>query len=192
MREAERFLERAFFESDPVTCARGLIGRELVWGPCAGVIVETEAYAAEGDPACHTFSRKGAREFVARHRAGDAYIYFNYGMYWLLNVLVKGGAEGFVLIRALEPTRGLAMMRQRRGRERAEDLCSGPGKICAAFGLDGRHHGRPLCGLRSRGIRAGLARAGGIKAGPRVGISRARDLLWRFSLEGSPFVSAAK
>lgn len=189
---AERFLGREFFTAHPVACARGLIGRELVWGACAGVIVETEAYAAEGDAACHTFSRKGAREFVARHEAGDAYIYFNYGMYWLLNVLVKGEADGFVLIRAVEPVRGLRRMRARRRRTAVEELCSGPGKICQAFGLDGRHHGLALCGRKSRGIGREVVREGRIAIGPRVGISQARELEWRFMLEGSRFVSGAR
>ena len=73
-------LEREFFQRDPVTCARELIGCELVWNECAGLIVETEAYAALNDEACHTFARPSARAFVEKHRAGDAYVYFNYGM----------------------------------------------------------------------------------------------------------------
>src|SRR3989442_1494671 len=101
------FLPRAFFQQDPLTCARELIGCELVWNECAGIVVETEAYAALDDEACHTFMRPSAREFVARHEPGAAYVYLNYGMHWLLNVLVKNGAqEGFVLFRALHPTRG--------------------------------------------------------------------------------------
>ena len=104
-------LTRDFFARDPVTCARELIGCTLVWGRCAGVVVETEAYAAINDEACHTWSRPSARAFVAKHPPGAAYVYFNYGMYWMLNVLVKGGAEdGFVLFRAMEPTVGLAAM----------------------------------------------------------------------------------
>ena len=94
-------LSRTFFQRDPLTCAQELIGCELVWNSCAGLIVETEAYAAVGDEAAHTFTRPSARAFVADHQAGAAYVYFNYGMYWLFNVLVKGGAaDGFVLIRA--------------------------------------------------------------------------------------------
>src|SRR5688500_4492842 len=108
-------LGRGFFQRDPITCARELIGCELVWNDCSGIIVETEAYAALGDEACHTFARPSARAFVAHHKPGAAYVYFNYGMYWLFNVLVKGGTEdGFVLIRALEPVRGIDLMQQRR------------------------------------------------------------------------------
>jgi DNA-3-methyladenine glycosylase len=129
-------LPRTFFQRDPVTCARELIGCQLVWNSCAGIVVETEAYTATGDEASHTFVRPSARAFVAKHEAGAAYVYFNYGMYWLFNVLVKGGTgDGFVLIRALQPTRGLPAMRQRRFPKLAaaakpkppDSLCSGPG-----------------------------------------------------------------
>ena len=91
-------LARSFFERDPVLCARELIGCTLGLEGAFGVIVETEAYAAEGDPACHTWKRHGARDFVARNDPGTAYVYLNYGMHWLFNLLVKGGErDGFVL-----------------------------------------------------------------------------------------------
>ncbi|HEX3817683.1 MAG TPA: DNA-3-methyladenine glycosylase, partial [Chthoniobacterales bacterium] len=100
-------LSRRFFQTDPLDCAEQLVGSELVWEKCAGVIVETEAYLVENDEACHTFSRPSTRAFVERNRAGACYIYFNYGVHWMLNVLVKGGPrDGLILIRALEPTRG--------------------------------------------------------------------------------------
>src|SRR5438874_9955348 len=146
-----KFLPRTFFQRDPLTCARELIGCELVWNDCAGIIVETEAYSAINDEACHTFMRPSARDFIARHQAGAAYVYLNYGMYWLLNALVKNGAEnGFVLIRALEPTRGLDVMQKRRiSRFKTEysllALCSGPGKLAQALGVRGQDHGRDLC-----------------------------------------------
>ena len=109
-------IDRTFFETDPVTCAQSLIGCELVWGKTAGLIVETEAYAEHGDQASHTFLRRGAREFIEINPPGTLYVYLNYGVHWLLNFLVKGGsANGFVLIRALEPTDGCDLMAQRRG-----------------------------------------------------------------------------
>src|ERR1700686_5033340 len=130
-------LDRSFFETDPLTCAHSLIGCELVWGETAGRIVETEAYAEHGDQASHTFLRRGAREFVETHLAGTLYVYLNYGVHWLLNFLVKGGsANGFVLIRALEPTEGCQLMARRRGRRRERNLCSGPGKLTQAFAMD--------------------------------------------------------
>src|SRR5262245_36895962 len=108
-------LKRSFFERDPVTCARELVGCRLTVGEFGGIIVETEAYDVEGDEACHTAFRPSARAFVASHQAGAAYVYFNYGVHWMLNVLVKGTRFGFVLIRALEPVDGIEQMRISRG-----------------------------------------------------------------------------
>jgi DNA-3-methyladenine glycosylase len=190
-------LPRAFFERDPVTCARELIGCRLVWGRCEGVIAETEAYSAEGDEACHTWTRPSARAFVATHAPGAAYVYFNYGMYWMLNVLVKGGtSDGFVLFRALEPTVGLAQMIRRRAANRRvargplspTALCSGPGKLAQALGVTGKDHGADFCS----GKRAAIYAPEGIvptAAGVRIGISRAQHLPWRFVLTGSGHIS---
>ena len=187
-------LPRSFFARDPVTCARELIGCELVWKECAGIIVETEAYTALNDEACHTFFRPSAREFVATRATGSAYVYLNYGMYWLLNVLVKGGAEdGFVLFRALQPTRGVERMSIRRhGAESsrgATSLCSGPGKLTIALGVDGRDHGCDLCGDGLVGFRT-PPQTVEVEADARVGISRAKHLPWRFLAKGSAYVSA--
>src|SRR5580700_9319853 len=109
-------IARPFFQTDPLTCAQAMIGCELVWGKTAGKIVETEAYAEHNDQASHTFLRRGTREFIEVHPPGTLYVYLNYGVHWLLNFLVKGGsANGFVLIRALEPTEGRTLMAERRG-----------------------------------------------------------------------------
>lgn len=186
------FLGTDFFERDVLEVARGLVGVELVWQGCSGVIVETEAYAVEGDPACHTASRPSARAFVQERPPGAAYVYFNYGMYWLFNLLVKGGGrDGLILIRALEPRRGIPEMRARRGRDRLEDLCSGPGKLALALGIGGGHHGTPLAG-RGRPAGVGLrspAQPVEVLADVRVGISQAADYPWRFLAAGSPHVS---
>lgn len=188
-------IPRTFFQRDPLTCARELIGSELIWNECAGIIVETEAYTGMNDEASHTFTRPSAREFVARHRAGAAYVYFNYGMYWLLNVLVKGGTEdGFVLFRAIEPSRGIDLMTQRRLAHRRTPLahpralCSGPGKLTIALGIDGRDHGRDLCASGAVGFRA-ASQPVPVLADVRIGISRAAHLPWRFLAAGSRFVS---
>lgn len=191
-------LDRAFFQRDPLTCARELIGCELVWKGCAGIIVETEAYAAVGDEAAHTFNRPSARQFVADHQPGAAYVYFNYGMYWLFNVLVKGGSEdGFVLIRALEPVRGLDRMLERRfpGKPPAgvpiHALCSGPGKLTISLGIDGRDHGQDLCRHRTMGFRrSGSAQAASWVSDLRVGITKSADFPWRFLAPENRFVSA--
>ena len=117
-----------------------------MWGRCAGLIVETEAYLAENDEASHAFSRPSARRFIERNRPGACYIYFNYGMHWMLNVLVKGGPRnGLILIRALEPRRGINLMKKRRGVEDLQRLCSGPGKLTQALDINARHHEIDLC-----------------------------------------------
>lgn len=174
----ERVLED-YFEQDPVTCARRLIGCRFEWCGCAGRIVETEAYDSVDDPACHTWFRPGAREFVSRQRPGDAYVYLNYGVHWLFNVLVKGGArEGFVLFRAVEPLEGIGRMRARRAGARDEQLGAGPGRLTRALGIDGRAHGSSFLRAARCAIRFGMAVEP--VAGPRIGISRAKDLPWRF------------
>lgn len=184
-------ISREFFTQPPVECARGLVGAELVWGACRGIVVECEAYASVGDPASHTFTRPSARAFLAKHPPGAAYVYFNYGMYWMLNVLVKnGGVDGFVLLRAIEPTRGEAAMKRRRGGRSGRELTGGPGRLSMALGVTGRDHGRDFCASGKRGF---LARKEGedldIIADGRIGISRAKDYPWRFSIADNPFVS---
>ena len=160
-----------------------------MWGRCSGVIVETEAYLAENDEAAHTFNRPSARAFIERNHPGAAYVYFNYGVHWMLNVLIKDGkADGFVLIRALEPRRGIESMRRRRGLAEVTRLCSGPGKLTQALEITGRHHEMDLCADRRHCF---LPRSGKVQvvADERIGISRSAHLPWRFTLKGSPFVS---
>ena len=187
------YLGTAFFERDVLTVARDLIGIELVWHGCTGIIVETEAYAVEGDLACHTASRPSAREFVRTQPPGTAYVYLNYGMYWLFNLLVKGGGrDGLILIRALEPCRGLKQMQQRRNRTKPEELCSGPGKLGHALGIVGMHHGTVMSG-HGKPAGVGLKLAAGpaheVVSDIRVGISQAMNLPWRFLSRHSPHVS---
>ena len=182
----------SFFKRDPIRCARELIGAELIWGDCSGVIVETEAYNAINDEACHTFIRPSTRAFIERNKAGAAYVYFNYGMHWMLNVLVKGDANGFVLIRALEPRTGIERMKKRRKLDDVKHLCSGPGKLTQALGITDRQHEMDLC-ADSRHCFASNAKARlrrvDVVADKRIGISRSAHLPWRFTLRGSPFVS---
>ena len=132
--EVNKIVRASFFKRDPLTCARELIGTELIWDDCSGIVVEVEAYAAINDEAAHTFTRPSARSFIERNEAGAAYVYFNYGMHWMLNVLVKGDENGFVLIRALEPRKGIGKMKKRRGLDDVKRLCSGPGKLTQALG----------------------------------------------------------
>lgn len=182
-------IARSFFERDPLTCARELIGCELVWGECAGFIVETEAYCVHDDEACHAFMRPSTRAFMARNIPGTSYVYLNYGVHWLVNVLIKGGVEdGFVLIRALEPTQGLDLMTKRRGMTKLTSLCSGPGKLTQAMGITGTDHERDLCASKTIGFR-GTPGALSAVADVRIGISRSAHHLWRFLVPGNPHVS---
>ncbi len=181
-------IRQEFFTRDPVECARELIGCHFRWKGCSGRIVETEAYRAIGDEACHTFFRPSVREFVSECAPGDAYVYLNYGVHWLFNIVVKGGEhEGFVLIRALEPVDGLEEMRARRGAMKDTNLTSGPGKLTKALGIGRADHGKPFLGKADRGIFRG--ESAGIATGPRIGISKAADLPWRFGKTGSRFLS---
>lgn len=188
---ANRIIRARFFQRDPVTCARELIGTELVWGECSGIVVETEAYAAFNDEAAHTFTRPSARSFIERNQAGAAYVYWNYGMHWMLNVLVKGTANGFVLIRALEPRRGIELMKKRRGMEDVRRLCSGPGKLTQALGVTGRDHEMDLCCDPRHCFQRRPNAAVEVVADERIGITRSAHYPWRFTLRGSAFVSRA-
>ena len=150
-----------------------------------------EAYAAIDDEAAHTFTRPSARSFIERNKAGAAYVYFNYGVHWMLNVLVKGDANGFVLIRALEPRRGVELMKRRRGVDDLRQLCSGPGKLTQAFAITGRDHEMDLCSDSRHCFVSDSRATFDVVADKRIGISRSAHLPWRFTLRGSPFVSRA-
>ena len=186
------FLPCSFFQRDPLICARELVGTELVWGKCSGIIVETEAYLALNDEASHTFTRPSTRAFVERNEPGAIYIYFNYGVHWMLNLLVKGGERsGLILIRALEPKRGLTLMKKRRGLEDVRRLCSGPGKLTQALDITDRHHEQSICGGTRHYLLPRASDDVRVVADPRIGISRSKDFPWRFTLRGSEFVSRA-
>jgi DNA-3-methyladenine glycosylase len=153
------------------------------------LVVETEAYLTLNDEACHTFTRPSTRAFVERNTAGAVYIYFNYGVHWMLNLLIKGGERtGLILIRALEPRRGLALMKERRGMDDIRRLCSGPGKLTQALEITSRHHETSIC-AEPRHCLLPRAKEVSVVADSRIGISRSKDFPWRFTLRGSEFVS---
>ena len=181
-------IDATFFERNPIQCARELIGARFCWKGCVGRIVETEAYLSIDDPACHTWSRPSARNFVETHRPGDAYVYLNYGVHWLFNILVKGGdSEGFVLFRAIEPLEGIGKMRKRRPGIADHLLGAGPGKLTKALGIDGSVHGMTFLDRKEHSIETGEQAV--IQTGERIGISKAVELPWRFGDPGSRSLS---
>ena len=180
-------LDRPFFDRNVVVVARALIGAALTVDGVGGIIVETEAYH-QREPAAHSHGGQTPRNAVMFGPPGYAYVYRSYGMHWCLNfVCGREGTASAVLIRALEPTRAIAAMRRRRGTGDLRALCSGPGKLCEALGVTRAHNAIALDAPPFR-IEA-RTKVPRIAVGPRIGISKAADLPWRFGLVGSPFLS---
>jgi DNA-3-methyladenine glycosylase len=185
-------LEHSFYARNAVEVARDLLGAELrhVSGDSttAGQIVETEAYLV-GDPACHAYRGRTARNAALFGAAGRAYVYLSYGVHWLFNVVTGDPGEGCgVLIRALEPTEGHRAMRARRNRRSDRDLTSGPGKLTQALGVDGSLDDTRL-GDGPLVITRGPDARGPVTTARRVGISKAAHLPLRFYLTDNPHVS---
>jgi DNA-3-methyladenine glycosylase len=180
-------LRRGFFDRSVHKVAPDLIGATLLVGGVGGVIVEVEAYH-HTDPAAHSYRGPTERNAVMFGPPGYAYVYRSYGIHWCLNfVCEEEGSASAVLIRAVEPTEGLAAMRRRRGLHEPRALCSGPGKLCEALGISVKHNGLALdrapFELRAR------ARKPEIAVGVRIGITKAVAQPWRHGLKGSPFLS---
>jgi DNA-3-methyladenine glycosylase len=176
-------LSAAFFARPAPTVAAELIGCVLTVQGVGGRIVETEAYAVD-DPASHSFKGPTPRNAVMFGPAARAYVYRIYGLHWCLNFTCGGGAA--VLIRALEPIDGLEIMSARRGDVGPLALCSGPGKLCQALGVDDRLNGASVLEAPFSLVR-GVATPIGV--GPRIGITRGTDTPWRFSHGMSPWLS---
>jgi DNA-3-methyladenine glycosylase len=173
-----------------VEVARDLVGCVLVHGRTAGVIVETEAYH-QSEPACHAYVGVTGRTHVLFGAPGTVYVYRSYGIHALVNVVCEPeGVGAAVLIRALEPLDGLDLMRERRGLQRPEDLCSGPGKLTQALDIELGLNGSDLLGgpIAIEPPRAGWD-APELLAGPRIGITKAAELPWRYCAAGSRYVS---
>lgn len=176
-----------FFARNVVEVAPDLVGAMLLVGGVGGVVVETEAYDPE-DPASHSFSGPTTRNGAMFGPPGRAYVYRSYGIHWCLNLVCGPAGHGAaVLVRALQPTAGLDVMRVRRGLAGDRLLCSGPGRLCQALAvtreLDGSALDEPPFELLARPALVPVS------AGPRIGISKAADLPWRFGLAGSPYLS---
>lgn len=180
-------MERAFYGRDAARVARDLLGCELVHGACRGRIVETEAYRGRSDPASHAANGRTDRNRPMFGPPGRSYVYRCYGIHAMFNVVAtREGIPGGVLVRAVEPLEGLETMRDSRGVDETE-LCSGPGKLCEAFGITLEHDDRDL--------RAGELR---IEHGPapdtvertsRIGVAAGEDLPLRFLDRDNPHVS---
>ncbi|MGA7971575.1 MAG: DNA-3-methyladenine glycosylase [Pseudolabrys sp.] len=180
-------LRRAFFARSVHDVAPELIGATLLVDGVGGVIVEVEAYH-HTDPAAHSYNGETERNRVMFGPPGFAYVYRSYGIHWCLNVVCEAkGSASAVLIRALEPTQGLNLMRRRRGLSEPRDLCSGPGKLAQALGVTIKHNGLAL-DREPFELRARKA-VPEIVTGPRIGISKAVEHPWRYGLKGSKFLS---
>ena len=180
-------LTRRFFDRDVHEVARALIGAELFVDGVGGRIVEVEAYTPE-DPASHAFRGRTPRNGAMFGPPGQAYVYRSYGIHWCLNLVCgPGELASALLLRALEPTQGLEVMRERRGLDDPRLLCSGPGRLCQALAVTRDHDGLPLDQAPFE-LRA-AAGAPEIVVGTRIGLTKAADRPWRYGLAGSRFVS---
>jgi DNA-3-methyladenine glycosylase len=178
-----------FFARSVHTVARELVGCRLFYAGCGGTIVETESYERD-DPACHAYVGLTARTEVLFGPPGRAYVYLSYGIHSLLNAVAEPeGEAAAVLIRALEPTAGLAAMRVRRGKRPDTELCSGPGKLTEALDVGLDANGADLAADPFLLLPPEPGWSGHIVTSPRVGITKAIDRPWRFSLSESPYVS---
>jgi DNA-3-methyladenine glycosylase len=175
------------FHAPSEVVAQQLIGVTLLVNGVGGRIVETEAYDRE-DPASHAYTGPSQRNIAMFGRPAHAYVYRSYGIHWCLNFVCREEGHGAgVLIRALEPTDGQDLMRARRHADFDLMLCSGPGKLCQALAVTRAHNGLSLAAppFELRPAPPGIE----VVSGPRIGISKAVEVPWRFGLAGSPYVS---
>ncbi len=174
----------AYFSREVTQVARDLLGAELMVGAAGGIIAETEAYHPD-EPASHAHRGPTPRNRSMFLGPGHVYVYRSYGIHWCFNLVCADGAA--VLVRALEPTYGIDLMAERRGLSDPRLLCSGPGKLCQALGITAAEDGLTL---DSPPLRFRLADTpAAVVVGPRIGITKAADLPWRFGIAGSAYLS---
>jgi DNA-3-methyladenine glycosylase len=184
-----------FYARDTEIVARELLGSVLECsspeGTAAGRIVETEAYVGEHDLACHAAAGRTRRTAPLYGAPGTAYVYFIYGVHWCVNAVTREeGLPSAVLIRAIEPLSGIQLMRARRpAAKRDVDLTNGPGKVCAALGIDARHNTIPLTGRELRILEGTPVPDAAVQITPRIGITECADWPLRWIVADSPYVS---
>jgi DNA-3-methyladenine glycosylase len=192
----------SFYLQPTLKAARDLLGlffvRKIGKNRLVGRIVEVEAYLGSKDPASHAYRGRTKRNEVMFSRGGHLYVYFTYGMHYCCNVVTEGEGIGHaILLRAVEPIAGIGLMRRNRKRPAEENhtrlLCSGPARLCQAFGIGRRENGTDLCGNRiwiARDIHSTRPRS--ISRSTRVGISEGKKHRWRFFIKSCPFVSPGR
>ncbi len=181
-----RELTKEFFAPDTLVVARNLLGVELSYNECRGIIVETEAYKT--DDASHYKTRRQSAKALA-NSYGHIYIYLNYGMYHLLNFTTERAGIGAVLIRAIEPLKGIEVMQKRRSTTDLLNLTNGPGKLCQAFGIGPELNAKAVKDLLTLYHRE---REPHIETSSRIGITKATELKWRFYIKDNLYVSKNK
>ncbi|MBA3343569.1 MAG: DNA-3-methyladenine glycosylase [Gemmatimonadaceae bacterium] len=193
-----RILPRDFYDRDTEIVARELLGAVLESntseGRASGIIVETEAYVGEHDPACHAAAGRTRRTAPLYGRPGTSYVYFIYGVHWCINAVTREeGLPSAVLVRAVEPLSGIHLMQRRRGQQiHGVNLTNGPGKLCAALGIDGTMNDLPLQKGRLVVREGRSVAADEIDVTPRIGITKAADWPLRYLIRGSRYVSRSR
>jgi len=193
-----RILSRSFYDRETEIVAREMLGAILECttpaGTASGIIVETEAYVGEHDPACHAAAGRTQRTEPLYGKPGTSYVYFIYGVHWCFNAVTRGeGLPSAVLVRAIEPLDGIPLMQARRGAGiSAANLTNGPGKLCAALGMDGALNGlslqrRPIVIREGEPVDEAL-----VQATPRIGITKATEWPLRYTIKGNPWVSGSR
>ncbi len=194
MTKKENIIPQEFYNRPTMNVARDLLGKTFVIRSeksiCSGRIVETEAYLPDNDPACHAFRGKTPRNKVMFGDPGMSYVYFCYGIHWMFNAVTEDEGKGAaVLIRAVEPIEGIAIMQKRRKKSDIKELTNGPAKICQAFNISKIHNGSPLFSesLNTPMIFESNFTPNNIIVTPRIGLSVGTEMKARFVIEKNTF-----
>lgn len=183
-------LPREFYSKDTVTVAKNILGKRIIRvigkNKISGIITETEAYRHTDDPASHAFRKITERNKIMFGEVGKSYVYFTYGMHYCFNVVAKHPKTpaGAVLIRAIEPEKGIKLMQKNRKKNELKNLTNGPAKLTQALKITKKHYGMDLTKKEELYIVEGIPESIKITASPRIGIKVAREKLWNFKIKG--------